>query len=168
MKEEWKWVPGFERAYEVSSQGRIRSYVNRSQPRALKPFIRCHGYYGISLGAGFTALLHRVVALTFIQNPFNLPEVNHIDGEKGNNSVQNLEWVTSSQNKRHACALGLMKPPRLRGEDAKRSHLTNHDVYMIRQLYKNGGNSHLKLSLRYGVSRHAIRCIVNRRTWTHI
>lgn len=94
--------------YSVTEDGRVFShfkndFITGSQNK--------NGYrsYSISLGNGISKRLygHRMIAETFIPNPNNLPEVNHIDGNKQNNRVENLEWVTSSQNKQHALKTGL-------------------------------------------------------------
>lgn len=70
------------------------------------------GYIRVELwrsGVGKKYLLHRLLAEAFIQNPENKPQVNHIDGNKTNNSLSNLEWVTQSENQKHAYRIGLQK-----------------------------------------------------------
>ena len=79
--------------------------------------------------------IHRLVATTFIPNPYNKPEVNHIDGNKSNNCVFNLEWVTCSENQKHAYKIGLHKP--VINEKHGRCKLTNNDVLVIHGLYLN-------------------------------
>ena len=123
-EEQWKDIHGFEGKYQVSSLGRIKS-VDRILPhkthgtwhikeRILRPAWRGPAgarYLGVSLHNGngiMTSLrVHRIVAETFIPNPANLPQVNHIDGDKSNNKVDNLEWVTEKQNTDHAWKTGL-------------------------------------------------------------
>lgn len=98
-------VKGFEGLYSVSSHG----YVSNGR-KSLKTYVINSGYQCLKLVKGNTrksVLLHRLIAEAFIPNPLNKPEVNHIDGNKSNNAVSNLEWVTPSENKLHALRTGL-------------------------------------------------------------
>ena len=84
--------------YTISDKGEI---VNTNTNKELKPYIRKDGYVIISLSKGgkkYKCYLHRLVAETFIPNPNNLPQVNHIDEDKTNNCVSNLEWITPKDN----------------------------------------------------------------------
>ena len=99
-------IPNYEGIYWASSDG----YVTNGRIR-LKTYVINSGYHCLKLhgatGERKSFLLHRLVAETFLPNPENKPEVNHIDGDKGNCSVSNLEWMTSSENKLHALSTGL-------------------------------------------------------------
>lgn len=106
MKEIWETIPGFEN-YSISSHGRVYSH---KRDIILKPYFDGWGYLIVELRnrrGGFTKRIHRLVAETFIPNVQDKLEVNHIDGDKMNNRVDNLEWVTRSENARHAFATGL-------------------------------------------------------------
>jgi len=98
---EWRGVPGYEKDYEVSNTGEVRS-LNFHQQKGLiwplRPQTNTHGYLQVRLKRTLFTI-HRLVALAFLPNPHGLPEVDHIDRNKSNNNVTNLRWVTLSQNR---------------------------------------------------------------------
>lgn len=103
-EEIWKPIKGFEGKYAVSNRGRV---MNLKTGRVLKHRIDGIGYEYVSLCRSNgtkpkNITIHRLIATTFIDNPDNLPEVNHIDECKTNNNIENLEWVSASQNQRHS------------------------------------------------------------------
>ncbi len=98
-------VKGFENLYQISNLGRVTN-----SRKILKTYQINNGYECLKLvkdGVRYSYLLHRLVAEHFIPNQFNKPEVNHIDGNKSNNKVSNLEWNTVSENRLHALKTGL-------------------------------------------------------------
>lgn len=104
MEEEWRPIKGYEGLYEVSNMGRVKS-LHAPQGIILKQGTYPNGYMGANLSKDGTVnmkLVHRLVAIAFIQNPNNYEEVNHKDGNKKNNTVDNLEWCTRSYNLKHA------------------------------------------------------------------
>lgn len=103
MEEIWRDIEGFEGLYQVSSYGRIKSlnYNKTKQERILKNFLNKKGYLQVNLhkdGKIKKFSVHRLVATAFLENPNNLPQVNHKDENKSNNCVSNLEWCDCQYN----------------------------------------------------------------------
>jgi len=111
--EDWKALPRWEGLYEVSPLGFIRSIPRNGthrQPHILSKSVDSDGYHVSKLRNGakvITIKVHRAVALAFIPNPDNKPQVNHDDGNKQNNHYTNLVWATASENIKHAKDMGL-------------------------------------------------------------
>lgn len=164
MNEEeiWKPAPGYEGLYNVSNLGNVFSVVSN---RLLKPYLR-RGYKSVWLTKTRiekNKLIHRLVAIAFISNPEDKKEVNHIDGDKNNNSVNNLEWATPGENIRHADRTGLRD---IRGENSKTSILTNEDVLEIRRL--RGILLQRELAEKFNVKKRTIQAVQRRQNWKHI
>ena len=100
--EVWKDIHGYEGLYQASTYGRVRSLPRATTSgRVLKPKVEKIGYLRLSLSKDNsieTKLVHRLISLTFIPNPNNFPQVNHLDEDKTNNRVENLEWCTAQYN----------------------------------------------------------------------
>lgn len=110
IKEIWRDIPEYEGIYQASSFGRIRSMDrldgrnHRIKGTIMSPSLNRHGYWGIHLfkgGVGKSFMLHRLIAFTFLGECQHL-DVNHKDGNKSNNSVENLEWCTRAENLQHS------------------------------------------------------------------
>jgi hypothetical protein len=104
--ENWKDINGYEGLYKISDEGNVHSFYYNKK---LKPKITDGGYAQVTLVKNGTFnyhLIHRLVAINFIENPKNKREVNHKDFDKQNNSINNLEWVTASENQIHSQSRG--------------------------------------------------------------
>jgi len=171
--EVWKDIIGFENFYSVSSIGRVKSLSREVfhikgnlnlKEKILKQGLSSNGYLSVSFtmcSKQKTFNIHRLVAKIFIKNELNKKDVNHIDGNKFNNNVSNLEWSTRSENLIHAYLIGLKE----RGEKHPNAKLTEKQVLQIRSIK---GISHEKIAVNYNVSRKCISKILNRETWKHI
>jgi len=105
----------------VTDQGVVYSRLGRR----LKQHVSNSGYARVELfsnGSGRKFSVHRLVATAFVPNPHNKPQVNHIDGNKLNNAASNLEWVTQSENQKHAYAIGLQKGHHVSGRKLSDEH----------------------------------------------
>lgn len=141
----WKSIAD---GYEVETSGQVRS-LKSGTPQILKPRFSNSGYLYVGLwidGVQKNRFIHKLVAQAFLPNPLNLPEVNHINGVKSDNRVENLEWCTRSENNCHAYATGLK-----RGSDAK---LTNEQVVYIRD--NPNGLTAKELADKFGVREQTI------------
>lgn len=130
--EQWKWIPDYEGLYQESTFGRTKSFKYKT-PRILKPAVNKGGYLVVQLmkAAKLKCVpVHRLVALTFVPNPNNLPQVDHISGMKFDNSVGNLRWVTPSMNMQAAHNLDLVKTSQ--GEAHYQAKLTKAQVVYVR------------------------------------
>lgn len=190
MKEIWKDIPGYETLYQASNLGGIRSMehlVLRTNGRMIKPkkywFYKGRnlklntdreGYIRCTLSkSGKTRryLVHRIIAMTFIPNPQGLPQINHIDEDKHNNRIENLEWCTTNYNLsfnggRKKRALTKTGKPNLlgSGENHYASKLKNGqviDIYRDQRNYK-------EISAHYNISITTVYNIKKKRRWTNL
>ena len=153
--------------YEVSINGEVR---RKETGKILKPKVDKRGYLevGLSLGARGKrkmALIHRLVAQAFVPNPYNKPEVNHIDGNKQNNKCTNLEWVTTKENQNHARKTGLK--PDDHGSNSPNSKLTDMEILYCRMVYKPRDKRYgaSALAEKFGVSKSTMHYILNNTTY---
>lgn len=101
MAEQWRDIPGYEGAYQVSDLGRVR---NRKRRRLLRPNSKKTKYLQVTLSKNNVpkfCSIHRLVAIAFLPNPLGLPQVNHKNGIKWDNRLENLEWISASENQKH-------------------------------------------------------------------
>lgn len=146
--------------YEVSEVGTIRNIKTK---HIIKQFIGRDGYVRTQI-AGKTRLVHRIVAMAFLPIVDGKDFVNHIDGKKENNAVENLEWCTRSENQRHAYAYNLMSAD---GEKNSNAKLSTEDVNYIRTHYIKGDKTFgaKALAKKYGVTHQAICAVVYFQNW---
>lgn len=144
----------------IRSNGRIL----RKKERVLKVETSQKGYKIVALcrnGIRKTKPIHRLVAITYLPNPKKLKEVNHKNGIKSDNRVENLEWCTRQQNIKHAYTLGLRNH---RGENNSNAKLTRDEVETIREMASNGVCSKA-ISVGYNISMSSVYNIISKRTW---
>ncbi len=156
MKEEWRPVPGWQWVYQVSSLGNVR----RMDGRLIKQWPNSEGYATARLSCPRELVrVHRLVALAFIQNEKNRPSVNHIDCNRSNNEVSNLEWCTQKENLAHMTKLGRRATPQT-GRRSFNAKLSEHQVSQIRLLYSKGEHSWASLAAWFGISKRTAGRIV--------
>lgn len=167
MKADYAEIPGYGGMYVITRTGEVVSfYGGRAGPRYLKPFPNRSGYPCVHLAAGGaykSRFVHRLVACAFIDNPLSKLQVNHKDGNKRNNAVENLEWSTATENRRHAIRTGLWDA---RGERGGKAKLRNCDIPVIRAL-RSQGSTHLAIARRMGVSEATISRVTRGVSWGH-
>lgn len=171
MIEIWKKIPGHE-DYEASNLGRIRRMKRGPHTRPgkiLKPLKQRTGYYRVCLffnGKRNYLFVHRVVLETLVGPCPPGTQGNHRDGNKANNNVENLEWLTPSQNIRHSFNTGLEVGKK--GETNSQAKLTAEQVRLIKLSPINARSDFITLGERFGVSEATIRDIRKGRRWGHI
>ena len=162
-------IKGKTTQYTITEDGVI---TNKRTGKVLKPskIDKDHRYSRVNLrvnGKSFCASVHRLLMEAFrpVDGMENL-QVNHIDGDRNNNSLSNLEWVTPSENIKHAFAHNLRKP--MRGELNGKSKLTEEIVISICEDIAEGKLSEIKLAEKYGVAKSLIHRIKHRQAWPSV
>lgn len=174
--EKWRWVVGYEGLYEISSCGGLRSVMRKdSLGRVRKSVVKAtsvnpNGYVQSILyreNKGKNVYIHRLIAVAFLENTSNYPEINHRDGVKINNVMSNLEWCTPSYNKRHAISLGLRGPINHKGEAHPQCKLSEKEVRGIWKRYLDGDNT-VAIANEYKITEAMVRAIGVCRVWPHL
>ena len=183
MEEVWRDIPIEPFTKErISSFGRVHLRPSKFNPagKVLGGSTDGNGYRLVTLctGDGIRKQfkVHRLVAIAFLDNPNNLPQVNHKNGDKADNRLENLEWCTASENQAHAIKIGLRSQSpwtaenigkAARGSRHGNSKLTEKDVLEMRRLHRIGTPIR-KLAFMYEIGRCAVWEICTRKRWTHI
>lgn len=152
-------MPRIYRKYDLSDYIITKSgdVINKHNGHKVKPQPNAKGYLRFGVG-GKQLFVHRVVATLYIPNPDNLPQVNHKDGNKLNNSVENLEWVTNQQNRDHA----IKKHLHLMGEKCSWSKLKYSQVDFIRKHPEITNKEYADL---FGVTVSTIASVKRGKSW---
>lgn len=165
-EEIWKVIPDTNGRYSVSDQGNVRAnwsdIPQRNLPNRkrieksylLKRSTHTTGYFRVSLGRGKLRYVHRLVAQCFLENLHNLPQVDHIDGNRKNNLLSNLRWVTPRQNclyggERHGWEPHRIANAKRRIHEARKQEYASllKEGYSLRKIAKLFGTSHSSISL---------------------
>lgn len=170
---------GYEKYYMVSDNGMVKSLPRLCnthhslkmvrKEKFLKVYEHPSGYNVVTLIVEKNRKLcavHRLVGMAFIPNPGNKPQINHIDCNRRNNHVSNLEWCTNGENQRHAVANGLHRS--LMGDEHSNSKTNSTDVIKIRELHRLGDMTNREIGAKFGLTKGHIKQIVSRITWKHI
>lgn len=166
IMEQFKPIPNYEGFYSINQKGEIFSIRNN---RIIKPFLGKgkRTYYRIELnvkGKAKKYFVHQLIAKVFIPNVENKPFINHINGIKTDNRIENLEWCTNTENITHATLTGLYKCRT--GEKHYLAKLSDSEVLEVRKEIALKA-SQKQLSIKYNVSIHTINHIVNRKGRYH-
>ena len=168
MVVQWRFIymDNVESHYQISNTGLVRNWETENE---LSPYTMSNGYMCMKFkfqGDKYPFLIHRLVAEYFVPNPENKPQVNHKDGNKHNNHVFNLEWVTQSENMRHASKNGLLKPRY--GSTSPFSKHTEYEIHKACKLMEENKLSLNTISNISGVSYETLISIRNRGKWATI
>jgi len=179
---EWIDIKDFEGIYQITRCGKVRSLdkIVNCYPdtkrivkgKILKAMLGKNGYYYFQLSDEHNKrtnkYLHRLLCIAFIWNPINYPSVNHKDGNKTNNNLDNLEWCTQKQNMRHGYSTGLIpKKVNPKGEKGIAAKLTDNQVKEIKKRL-NIGDRIIDIAADYPIKEGAIGEIKAGRSWGHI
>lgn len=166
-------IPNYESLYLVSNKGSVMTLQNSALLKAgslLSPAINRQGYRYVILhnnGCSKSRTVHSLVAETFLGTRKEGMQVNHIDGVKTNNNVENLEYVTQSENLKHAFRLGLSKARPQHGSHNGYAKLTEEQVLEMREARRKG-ERYKAIAERYGVHPNTVQKVCSGYRWGHL
>ena len=177
--EQWKDIEGYEGLYQISNLGRVKRLIgiNIYKEHYLKPVKDRYGYLYVCLSKNNkhkVKTLHRLVAIYFIPNPDNKPCVNHIDGNKKNNKVENLEWCTYKENTCHAYKTSLINLNTKkfiesnRAKSKARRKFTEEQVKQIKKIHLETGWGSYKIAQLLMLNRSSVENIIRNRNYKDI
>lgn len=167
MTEIFKDIQGYEGLYQISNTGKVKNIIRNS---ILKPGIGTTGYYLVILCKNKvkkTSKVHRLVAKAFIENPDNLPFVNHKDSNRLNNHISNLEWCDNSGNMQHCFNKGRGKIPVMNGTKNVNAKLNDELVIEMRRKFSNGV-LRVRIAEEYGLSISTVCRVISKKLWAHV
>lgn len=168
--EEWKDVPGYEGLYQVSNHGRVKSTPRRTTKGGiLKTKVDSHGYAEVTLSrenVQRSVRVHRIVAEVFISNTEHKPQVNHKNGDKLDNRVENLEWATASENIQHSYHV-LGNKGSAPWKDKPRRFARRFSDDEVREI-RASGKSSAQIARESGVSKQTIQKIRHKRIYREV
>lgn len=172
VEEIWKDIEGYEGLYQVSDMGRVKSFprpgTRTMKPRILKLSIEKKGYVKLNLRKNNrvkTVRIHRLVALSFLLNPENKRVVNHVDSDRSNNMLENLEWATQSENIIHGYQHGNIEYKN--GSMGNGAKLTETDIPAIRSWLSKGWTQK-RVAVLFRISESGIGKISRGEIWNHV
>jgi hypothetical protein len=163
------YIDGIKSKYVVNNYGEVYRIKSSGKLKIMKQQTDADGYFTVGLhlnGVGYFRRVNRLVAQAFIDNPQNKPEVNHIDGDKQNNIVENLEWVTSKENIDHAWKNNLTHPKS--GDKHPNSKYTEKDIRKVCKYLVQNKYTMKEISKKTGVSYTVVKQVRNHIIWTKV
>lgn len=165
----WKDIEGFEGIYKINTFGEVYSFIYNKKLKPYDSKSRFHkGYLKVRLyknGKHYECTIHRLVACMFIENPENKPDVNHKDGNKLNNYVENLEWCTKSENIIHAFKTNLKDFSNGKAPSCK---LNIEQVKEIKNMYKTNSFSQSHIAKSFNISPQLVNMIIKNKIWINV
>jgi hypothetical protein len=173
----WRYIPNTNNRYLISNKGRLLTtgYKGGKTSAIMKPAKDSKGYLRtmILINNKFkTIKVHRIVAENWLENPLQKLQVNHIDFNRSNNCVENLEWVTPKENTMHSYNAGRIKKPvcinYAKGEQIGTSKITEKQVIEIRNKFQPRIYTRQMLANEYNISPATIKDIILKKSWKHV